>query len=481
MQKCQVFTPPEIVQKMLNMVEYTGINILNKTILEPSFGDGAFLLPITQRILEYCISQNYSHDQIVHVLGNVHGIELDKKYYDITKERLNNLLGSYGITYDWPNLHNADTLLYTPPFQFDYVIGNPPYLKIHDCPQHTRDIIKDKYKMGKGNTDLYVIFYEKGLQCLNPDGVLCYIAPNSYFRNSSQKDFRKYLSQNNLIEEIIDYGTVRVFGDVDTYTAITMLKKQRTNTDTKYSMMNNMSDIDFTTNIDLTKTKGEPWTFDTKSSLEWLKKIQARPQKLGDLCEIQYGIATNADAVYVITSDVAQTLEPQTIRPVVKASKLTEGHFIIFPYSWDNEKHRYIPLEESFFKTEYPKTYQYLLSHKERLEKRDMEKGTPWFAYARSQGLQNSYNKKIAIKHVLSSEATTCDIKECNEQTLIFSGIYIIVKNEKDYKKVLKILRGSELCKYLFTNGKNMSGGYRNINAKTIKSYGIPESEGKTE
>ena len=53
MENCQIFTPPTIVNKMLDMIGYTNDNIATNTILEPSFGDGAFLVPIVQRILQY--------------------------------------------------------------------------------------------------------------------------------------------------------------------------------------------------------------------------------------------------------------------------------------------------------------------------------------------------------------------------------------------------------------------------------------------
>ena len=170
-------------------------------------------------------------------------------------------------------------------------------------------------------------------------------SPNSYFNNSSQKDFRTYLSHNNLVEEIVDYGEVRVFGAVDTYTAITKLKKKRQPTLTKYTMMDSIDRASYTSEVDLSNYKGSPWTFNTKDTLQWIKDIQAREEKLGDLCEIQYGIATNADAIYVIPDEIAQNLEPEVIRPVVKASKLKEGQFIIFPYEWDEESEKYTPVE----------------------------------------------------------------------------------------------------------------------------------------
>lgn len=479
MENCQIFTPPTIVNKMLNMIGYTDDNIATNTILEPSFGDGAFLVPIVQRILQYGKQNNKTADEIIAMLGNVYGVELDKKYFDITKQKLSALIQAEGLDYDWPNLYNGDTLTYNPPIKFDFCIGNPPYIRVHDCSKETRQVIKDNYVMGKGNTDLYIIFYEKGIQCLKETGALCYIAPNSYFKNSSQKEFRKYLTKNNLVEEIVDYGTVKVFGAVDTYTAITLLKKKRKSAQTKYSMMESLETVEYSCLINLATNNGEPWIFNSPATMKWIDKVKQRSQKLGDLCEIQFGIATNADSIYVISQEFAATLENEIVRPVVKASKLTEGKYIIFPYEWNQDKQKYVPIEEGIFQRKYPKAYRYLERNKTQLMARDMEKNIPWYAYARSQGLQNSQNKKIAIKHILSPESESCEIKECNEQTLVFSGIYIIVKDLNNYNQVLEILRGKELYKYLFTIGKNMSGGYKNVNAKAIKSYGIPESKEK--
>lgn len=53
MNNCQVFTPPYIVDLMLDMLGYKDDNIKNKTIFEPSFGEGAFLVAIVNRILTY--------------------------------------------------------------------------------------------------------------------------------------------------------------------------------------------------------------------------------------------------------------------------------------------------------------------------------------------------------------------------------------------------------------------------------------------
>ena len=58
MKKEQVFTPHEIVCFMLDKIGYCGANIINSTIFEPSFGEGAFLIEIVSRIIEYCNTNN---------------------------------------------------------------------------------------------------------------------------------------------------------------------------------------------------------------------------------------------------------------------------------------------------------------------------------------------------------------------------------------------------------------------------------------
>lgn len=49
----QVFTPTWIVSEILNLVGYNDDTILNKYILEPSCGDGVFLLEIVERYIDH--------------------------------------------------------------------------------------------------------------------------------------------------------------------------------------------------------------------------------------------------------------------------------------------------------------------------------------------------------------------------------------------------------------------------------------------
>ncbi len=60
----QVFTPSWIVEEILNLVEYQDEKILDKFILEPSSGDGAFLKEIVKRYVSVCKKNNFEEFEI---------------------------------------------------------------------------------------------------------------------------------------------------------------------------------------------------------------------------------------------------------------------------------------------------------------------------------------------------------------------------------------------------------------------------------
>jgi len=62
--KTQIFTPEDIVLDILNKVKYDNKNILFKKILEPSFGEGAFLIQIIDRYINIARQNNLSDLEI---------------------------------------------------------------------------------------------------------------------------------------------------------------------------------------------------------------------------------------------------------------------------------------------------------------------------------------------------------------------------------------------------------------------------------
>lgn len=477
MRNDQIFTPPPIVSKMLDEIGYFGENIKTKTIFEPSFGGGAFLVQIVERIFEYSKTNHLTSEEIISILDNVHGVEIDKVWHNNTIELLKSIVGKHGIEYEWKNLICADTTKLAIENAYDFVIGNPPYIRVWDMTEEERQHIESTYSFCKGNTDLYVIFFELGIKALRKDGRLCYITPNSFMRNSSQKYMRDYLAGNNLVESITDYGTVPVFNKISTYTAITTLDKSRKIEKTKYTMMRTILNAEYTTNIDLTQVSESTWSFSSQSDEKFLKEIESRKTKLSDLCDIQYGLATNADKVYVLDKEAAAKLESAMIRPVIKGSTLAVNKRVIFPYTFNHEHGKYELITEERLREGYPNVYEHLFANKHKLESRDIENGAMWYQYGRSQGIQNSRHPKIILKHIVSNEDKSCSITLADENTLVYSGMFVVVKNDDDYLRVMQALTSEEFCRYVKLVGKNMSGGYKSFNTAAVKNFGIADSK----
>ena len=89
----QVFTPLWIVKKILDLIEYYDENVIGKYILEPSSGDGAFLLEIVDRYIDICLMNGYSNDVIKeHLETYIYAVELDEIECNKSINNLNNLV-----------------------------------------------------------------------------------------------------------------------------------------------------------------------------------------------------------------------------------------------------------------------------------------------------------------------------------------------------------------------------------------------------
>lgn len=525
----QYMTPDKIVKMILDSIGYSGEIVLSAKIMEPSFGEGVFLAEILKRIASESHRQGKSNGEIAEIIkSNVFGIEKDAGLYEKAIHRLNNVLRENGIEeIDWTsNLICGDTLLEYPQFtgKMDFVVGNPPYVRIHNLPEDYRDIMK-QFSFSNGMMDLYIIFYEIGLLMLNETGKLGFISPNSFLKNASQKEFRKCLAEKNYIAGIYDFKTSKIFPEADTYTCICLLNKAGSKTVDyrEYAMYEVVTQNDIPSEY-FTETNGAPWLLCSAEDMAYLKQNQMTKQKLGDIAETQNGIATNRDYLYAIKAflDVELTkpyhgkptdkaaivyfkdaegntrrIETGILRRCVKESKF-EGSignsYMIFPYnpagyietiSGGTVIKGYCPMAEEELEERYPYAYQYLLSVKDELSTRDMEKNAAWYLFARSQGIQNSGLSKIVFKHIVDGAADTITPYILAEDVIVYSGIFTTMKIEnymvddkfddikykKDINKLCNAMSSAEFARFCRLVGKDMSGGYKDISTKMVKQW----------
>ncbi len=482
----QIFTPFYIVEKMLDDINYNSADILGKTILDPACGDGRFLIKIAERIIKYSKPEKLQVN-----LSKIYGWDTDSNAVELAKQHLNKLTNEHNIIINWNlevknSLHNINNNidLFKPKIisaKFDFIVGNPPYIRIQHLDIQERKFIQKNFNFCKsGSTDIYIAFYQLALELLHEDGICAYITPNTFFNTDTAKEFRKYFENYKNLIQITNYGPIQLFNDATTYSSITIFDKKEKE-EFIYQLASDKTNFK-QRHISFSEIKGQKfWQLS-------LKKISYhKGKRLGDIVNIHVGITTLADKIYMmpfvnkdddyiyLQSKIVGVikLEKGILKPIIKVSRLKTAdepikEYVIFPYQKTNGTNSIIPekeLEETF-----PNAYKYLLSVKDILDKRDNGKPNTiaWYAYGRTQSLNTSFSEKILFSPMNKKPNF---IYHRNPDATFYSGYCI--KYKGDNKELLEQLNSQRMEDYIQVSARDFRGGWKAYNKKIVQEFRI--------
>lgn len=171
---------------------------------------------------------------------------------------------------------------------FDIVIGNPPYklCQPSNTSEYYLNYYKDHYKVASYKIDLFLLFFERGIDLLKPKGVLGYITPNTYLTNKYIKPLRKYILDNCKIHKIINHDKVFDSASVDTATIVMSKEAYDNNTITVLQSSNYI----FT---EICKKEQKDWRRDKDFIFNINKENLIKVSgciSLGEICKTYFGI-----------------------------------------------------------------------------------------------------------------------------------------------------------------------------------------------
>ena len=459
-EKCQKFTPLNIVENMLDIAGYT-TDLVGKKVLENSFGSGNILKGIVRRYIQDAISQGISSEDIsIGVKNDIYGIELDKKLYNECINELDEIIEEYRLPkVEW-SLYNEDALEWCSPVKFQFIIGNPPYIAYRYIDEDNRVKLKKKYTTCfKGKFDYCYAFIESATQMLADNGKLVQLVPSNIYKNVFADNLRKLLLTR--IVSVWEYPNRKIFGPTLTSSSIFLFDKAYINNNIEYK--NVTENRSFQIPKDILKGK---WIF--KNQMEEKKGFI----KFDDRFHASIAVATQLNKAFVMVKD--NTIEKDILKNAVapKTLRHEKKEFIIFPYYYDTNGNLKTYTEKEF-ENKFPLAFSHLSEYKDQLLKRDADPKAKSFEYGRSQALAHLNQKKLLVSTVITNKV---EVYELDANTIPYSGIYITVRDKQyNLNDAKKVLLSSEFMEYVKTLGISVSGKSKRITCKDINNYKFKE------
>jgi hypothetical protein len=384
---------------------------------------------------------------------------------------------------------------------FDVVIANPPYVE-HKKLKSVSHLFKGQYLTYSGTTDLYVYFYERGLDLLRSKGVLTFISSNKFTKTSYGAGLRYLLAQQK-IQQIIDFTKIHIF-EALVASCILIASKDKCNKELIFSSADDTI-ADF---IDLSdfirkhqikiKSKGlnqEIWQLEDTKKLILKSKIEEGSKNLGDLETINIfrGVTTGCNEAFVIDNSLRIKLIKENMKNIEVVKPLLQGrHIKKWTYQSDNEFllfiHWHFPLHtdteisgaskkaEQEFKSKYPSIYKHLLSFKEHLENRNREETGKRYEWYSLQRCAASYYPEFEKEKVIwGLTADKWAFAYDNKGHYLPSNGYILTSVEIPIKYLLALMNSKLMEFYFHFIGIMTAGGAYTLKHETIGAFPIKE------
>lgn len=247
----QFFTSRETAEYMASMFDFSNVRE-SVSILDPGAGTGILSAAVVERLQQIVAVDSivlvcYETDSVVLPLlkTNLHYIKEHscKKFDYVIVE--DDYLVSQADDF------NENLLESKNPPKYDFVIGNPPYLRVPK--DHVAAVALPEIVHGAPN--LYFLFAAMSLFNLEPNGEMVYIIPRSWTSGAYFKAFRTYFLRHGRLEQVhLFVSRDKVFSQENVLQETIILKVKKTRVTPKKVLLTSSrsnSDFNSVTNIEL--------------------------------------------------------------------------------------------------------------------------------------------------------------------------------------------------------------------------------------
>jgi hypothetical protein len=482
------------VELLLDLAGYTAdSNLVDAVAVEPAAGDGAFLGPMIERLAASCRTQKRPLSDCAHSLV---AYELDEVSAARARELVIKVLTKLEMKRSTAEeLANAwvktgDYLFDGTSLEVDFVIGNPPYVRLEDIPEETASYYRDAYPSMRGRADLYVAFFEAALHQLKDGGTCAFICADRWMRNQYGADLRKLVTSGYSVDVVIEMHNADAFHDeVDAYPAITVIRAKnqgvavvasagpgveavapRTLSESLAAAAKAKS-VSVATGLRAARVENwfkgsDPWPCHSPEQLSLLRRLEEDFAALEVNAKVGIGVATGNDTVF-ITKD-AHLVEPSRllklalVRDIATGHVKWSGHYLVDP--WNSEG--LVNLDK------YPKLRAYFQKYAVGLKKRHTAEKRPSAWYKTIDRVTHSLTAKPKL--YIADIKNVLDPVLDSGETYPHHNLYFIQSDAWDLEVLGGLLMSAIGQFFVESYGVRMRGGYLRFQAQYLRRIRVP-------
>lgn len=485
-----VFTRREVVDFILDVAGYHKDKPLHEMrLLEPSFGHGDFLLPATERLLS---AWSRSGADAIVLTRAVQAVELNPASVETTRAKLLKQLDAAGVgTADAGVIVDAwliqdDFLLTELETGFDFVVGNPPYVRQEMIPGVLIAEYRARYATIYDRADIYVPFIERSLTLLRRGGRCGFICSDRWMKNRYGGPLRGLVASGFHLETYVDMvGTDAFTSDVVAYPAITVISAEKPGStriahrpavaaDTLAAVAHALTADDAANDVGVREiaqvTLGsEPWILESSDQLALVRRLEATfplIEKAG--CSVGIGVATGADQAFIGKFDELDVEDSRKL-PLVMTKDIMKGHVhwrgygVVNPFA---DEGGLVDLNA------YPRLRAYLETRRDQIERRHVAQKSPerWY-----RTIDRIYPALAAQPKLLVPDIKgAAHIVYEDEGLYPHHNLYFITSDSWDLRALQAVLMSGIARMFVAIYSTKMRGGYLRFQAQYLRRIRLP-------
>ncbi len=491
-----IYTRPEVVEFILDVVGYTSSSPLyRKTLLEPSCGHGEFLIAAVSRLLSSANAARKRGTKVPPLDDCIRAVELHTDSLERTRVELLAIMEQSGVepveasrlAGKW--LIQGDFLLTLLPKGFDFVIGNPPYVRQELIPEALLREYRRLYSTLYDRADIYIPFIERSLSLLKEGGKFSFICADRWTKNRYGGPLRAMVARDFHLQVYVDMVDTPAFHrEVAAYPSITVIERAppgptlvaaTPQVESKYlrdlakALRGDTKSLPATVHKLEDVTNGdEPWVLQYSGARELVRRIERDFPELEETgCKVGIGVATGADRVYVAKFDELD-IEPSRKLPLAMTRDILTGHVqwqgygVVNPFTDDG------PLVDL---KDFPKLAAYLEAHKSVIAGRHVAKRDEKRWYRTIDRITPS----LATRPKLLIPDIKGDAQVVYEEGWLYPhhNLYYVVSDTWELKALQAVLLSNLTRLFIATYSTRMRGGFLRFQAQYLRRVRLPKWE----